>query len=98
MKPGTGAVKADLGRHRIGSVARLTGLSIHTLRAWERRHAVVTPQRTPGGDRRYSDADVTRLLLLKQLVARGHMIAEICELADVRLRDLLHRHERLSRS
>jgi DNA-binding transcriptional MerR regulator len=49
------------------AVARETGLKPVTIRAWERRYGLPQPERTPGGDRRYSARDVA---LLKWLVAR----------------------------
>ncbi|NJL24882.1 MAG: MerR family DNA-binding transcriptional regulator [Calothrix sp. SM1_5_4] len=38
----------------IGTVARITGLSEFTLRAWERRYRALEPRRTPSGRRLYS--------------------------------------------
>src|SRR5690242_280067 len=61
-------------------VALRTGLSPHLLRAWERRYGVVTPQRSEGGQRLYSDADIERLARLKRLVERGHAIGRIASL------------------
>jgi hypothetical protein len=52
------------------TAARLTGLSPELLRAWERRHGVVEPLRTPGGTRRYSAADLERLLLIREIGER----------------------------
>ena len=52
----------------IGAVARLTGLTTHSLRKWEDRYQVVTPLRSDGGDRRYTSVQVARLTLLKELV------------------------------
>lgn len=77
-------------RYRIGIVARMTGLSAHTIRVWERRYAVVTPDRADGGDRRFSDADVTRLRLLKRLTDAGHSIGNVAHLPDDELRALTH--------
>lgn len=68
------------------AVCRITGLSEHVVRAWERRHAAVTPRRTPGGTRRYSEADVERLQLLARVVAAGHGIGEVARLSDAELR------------
>jgi hypothetical protein len=42
----------------IGTVAHLTGLDPHTIRAWERRYDAVRPRRTARGSRRYGDHDV----------------------------------------
>jgi len=61
------------------AVVRLTGLSPDVLRAWERRHGVVTPTRTPGGTRRYSADDLERLRLLKAAVEAGHRIGKIAD-------------------
>ena len=57
--------------YNIGTVAGLTGLDPHTIRAWERRYAAVQPMRGPRGMRRYDDAAVTRLQLLKAVTDCG---------------------------
>jgi PAS domain-containing protein len=56
----------------IREVAAMVGIAAHTIRAWERRYGVVTPQRTTGNQRRYSSEDVQTLIRIKQSVtARG---------------------------
>lgn len=77
------------GKYQIGTVARATGLSTHTLRVWERRYGVVAPARTPGGSRVYSDRDVTKLRLLKRLTADGHSIGRIAHLSIAELQALI---------
>mgnify|MGYP001816018414 CR=1 FL=1 len=42
----------------IRTVANLTSINPVTLRAWERRYNLITPQRTPKGHRLYTEADV----------------------------------------
>lgn len=64
------------------AVVRLTGLSADTVRAWERRHAAIVPARTEGGARRYTEAQVRRLTLLREAVGRGHAIGELAHLSD----------------
>lgn len=76
-------------RHPIGVVTQRTGVSSHTLRAWERRYGVVEPGRTEGGHRLYSDADVEHLRLLHRLTQRGRQIGQIAELSREELRALL---------
>src|SRR5262245_6771668 len=71
----------------IRAVSRLTGIGIDTLRAWERRHAAVTPTRDDRG-RMYTDADVARLRLLKTALERGHSIGRLAALSDKELRTL----------
>jgi DNA-binding transcriptional MerR regulator len=72
--------------YSLGAVVRLTGLSPHVLRAWERRYAAVTPLRTTGGTRRYRESDVVRLKLLAAAVAAGHPIGDIAQLPMSELR------------
>lgn len=67
-------------RHPMRVVMQRTGLSADVLRAWERRYGVVHPDRSDGGQRLYSDADVTRLALLKRATARGHAISQLVDL------------------
>lgn len=77
--------------YRIGTVAGLTGLDPHTIRAWERRHRAVEPQRAAGGQRLYGDAAIERLQLLKALVDCGEPIGRIARHSDGELRDALQR-------
>jgi DNA-binding transcriptional MerR regulator/methylmalonyl-CoA mutase cobalamin-binding subunit len=79
---------ADEAKYRVGMVAKMTGLSTHTLRMWEKRYAAVLPQRTEAGGRLYTDADVGRLRLLHTLVDSGHSIGGIAKLPDVDLRHM----------
>lgn len=50
------------------AVIQMTGLSADTLRAWERRYHLPEPERTPGGQRIYSQRDISILqwLMIKQ--------------------------------
>lgn len=75
-------------RYPIGAVAVLTGLTVDTLRAWERRHQVVTPSRDERG-RVYGDADVRRLQLMAAAVSRGHAVGRLARLDDAALTALL---------
>jgi DNA-binding transcriptional MerR regulator/methylmalonyl-CoA mutase cobalamin-binding subunit len=71
----------------INVAARLTGVGIDTLRAWERRHHAVTPTRDARG-RMYTAADLERIRLLREAVANGHPIGRIARLDDPALRGL----------
>ena len=53
----------------IGEVAAMVGVSPHTIRAWERRHHVLTPERTASRQRRYTHEDVELLLQVKRAVS-----------------------------
>ncbi len=75
-------------RYRIGTVARLSGLSTHVIRVWERRYQALTPNRSGGGARLYSDAELGRLRLLRRAVDGGHAIGQIATLDDAVLERL----------
>ena len=79
-KPGPNAVQ----NYPIRAVARMTGISLDTLRAWERRYEAVVPGRNDRG-RLYSNADVARLKQLAELVGRGHAIGTIAGMPDAEL-------------
>lgn len=77
-----------MSRHPIRAASRLTGLSIDTLRAWERRYGAVIPERSDRG-RLYTDSHITRLRNLGALVAAGHPIGAVARLSDADIVDLL---------
>ncbi|WP_353507478.1 MerR family transcriptional regulator [Intrasporangium sp.] len=57
--------------YTIKKAAELTGISLSTLRAWERRYGVVSPARSDGRYRLYSDADLRALGIMASLVNEG---------------------------
>lgn len=75
--------------HPIQIVARRTGLSADVIRAWEKRYGVVEPQRTEGGRRLYTDADVERLQLLARATLSGRTIREVAGLDPAALAALV---------
>ena len=50
----------------IGDVARATGISVHTLRVWEKRYGAPFPMKRKSGHRRYAQEEVRRLRLAVQ--------------------------------
>jgi DNA-binding transcriptional MerR regulator len=64
----------------ISAISEATGVSIYTIRAWEKRYSSLTPDRTSTLRRQYKQSDVIRLKLLDQLVSKGHSIAAISRL------------------
>ena len=60
----------------IGAVARLLGITPGTIRTWEDRYGVVSPQRSPAGRRLYSRDEVERLRFVKAKVDEGIQPAE----------------------
>lgn len=66
--------------YSIRAVVEETGLSAHTIRAWERRYGAPLPGRTDTNRRVYDEDDVRRLKLLQRAVASGHSIGMIAAL------------------
>jgi MerR family transcriptional regulator, heat shock protein HspR len=87
----------DRAVYIISVAAELAGVHPQTLRIYERK-GLVTPKRTPGNVRRYSDRDISRLQMIQELTqAQGVNLAGvkmIMELED-RLERIRERAERL---
>ncbi|MCX2816330.1 MULTISPECIES: MerR family transcriptional regulator [unclassified Pseudomonas] len=58
-------------------VVSLTGINPVTLRAWERRHGLIRPQRTEGGHRLYTAQDVQRIRDILRWTANGLPISKV---------------------
>ncbi|MFT7219969.1 MAG: DNA-binding transcriptional MerR regulator, partial [Candidatus Azotimanducaceae bacterium] len=71
--------------YRIGAVAKLTGISTDTIRAWERRYSVVEPNRGENNNRYYTDGHIKKLISVKRLVDAGQAIGTICRLSEPEL-------------
>lgn len=69
------------GLWRIKEFSARTGVAEVTLRAWERRYGLVTPQRSDGGYRLYAPADEQRVVAMQAHMARGMAAAEAAALA-----------------
>lgn len=76
-------------RHPIRVVALRTGLTPATIRAWERRYHAVEPARSDGGQRLYSDRDIERLNVLRELTDMGRSIGSVAALPAEDARALL---------
>ena len=57
--------------YNIGAVSRMTGITMATLRAWERRYDFPTSKRTSGGHRLYSERDILHLRWVKGRTEEG---------------------------
>ncbi len=70
-------------------VARQTGLSIHTIRIWEKRYGAVQPVRAANNRRLYTEEDVERLRLLREATLAGAAIGQIARASLPELHRLL---------
>ena len=93
----------DNGRplYMISVAAELAGVHPQTLRIYEQK-GLVSPQRTRGNTRMYSQADIERLQLINELTDEGINLAGVIRILDLKGRlderddelDALHRRVR----
>ncbi len=63
--------------YSIQDVSKKTGLSTHTLRFYEKEGLLSKVERSPGGFRQYTDADLEALNLIRHLKNTGMSLQEI---------------------
>lgn len=73
---------SDRPLYAISVAAGLVGLPVPTLRLYEEK-GLVTPDRTEGGTRRYSDADLARIARVSELVESGVTLAAVAMVLDL---------------
>ena len=84
--------------HPMRIVVQRTGLTPDLLRAWEKRYAVLSPTRSAGGQRYYTDADIDHLILLTRAIEGGRQIGQIARLPIPELRAIVEQDEVAARS
>jgi MerR family transcriptional regulator/heat shock protein HspR len=72
------------GVYGISTAADLVGTGLQNLRLYERK-GLLSPDRTSGGTRRYSEEDLTRLRRIGQLLTSGLNLAGIAMVLDLEL-------------
>ncbi len=75
-------------QHSIKVASRKSGLTPHVIRVWERRYDAVSPDRTDTNRRRYSEAEIERLTLLRAATLAGHSIGNVAKLPIEKLREM----------
>jgi DNA-binding transcriptional MerR regulator len=73
-------------QYAIGVVARRTQTHPETIRVWERRYELIVPGRSESGRRLYSEDDIIKLSLVKQLTELGHSVSSLARLTTDELR------------
>jgi DNA-binding transcriptional MerR regulator len=76
------APRSERGVYGISVASELAGISQQTLRLYEQR-GLLSPTRTGGGTRRYSDADLERLRQITELIGEGVNLAGIARILDL---------------
>lgn len=74
--------------YTIGDISRDCAINPVTLRAWQRRYGLITPIRTPGGHRLYTEADRQKILEIKRWVESGLPPAKVKTLLEGQTTDI----------
>jgi DNA-binding transcriptional MerR regulator len=69
--------------YQIGEVTERVGLSLRTVRYYEEVGLVVPPERTAGGFRLYTEDDIERLIMAKELKPLGFSLDEVRTMLDL---------------
>jgi MerR family transcriptional regulator, light-induced transcriptional regulator len=75
--------------YTIRVAARMAGVSVDTLRMWERRYDFPSPTRNPTGNRVYAATDVERLILVARVIKLGYRAGEAMRLSGPELTQVL---------
>ena len=73
----------------INVISTACGVKPHTIRTWEKRYQVFTPERSKGGQRLYSEVDLAKAKLIVALIEQGHTISSLARHSLQDLRSLL---------
>ncbi|UQX11382.1 MerR family transcriptional regulator [Candidatus Mycobacterium methanotrophicum] len=74
--------RSGRGVYGISVASELSGVGPQTLRLYE-RWGLLTPSRTQGGTRRYSDDDLERLQRISELVDQGINLAGVVQILEL---------------
>jgi DNA-binding transcriptional MerR regulator len=69
-------------RYSISDLEKLTGIKAHTIRIWEKRYGVISPERTGTNIRFYTVKDLQKLLNITFLNKHGFKISAISAMSD----------------
>lgn len=69
----------------IRDLENLSGIKAHTIRIWEKRYNLLSPERTDTNIRTYSLASLQKLLNITLLYNNGHKISKIAKISDKKI-------------
>lgn len=78
-----------MAEYKIKDLENLTGIKSHTIRIWEKRYRILSPDRTDTKIRTYSDSELTHLLTVSMLNRNGIKISKIAQLSQEDMNKLL---------
>ena len=81
-----------MASYSIKELERLSGIKAHTIRIWEKRHNIISPERTPTNIRYYSNEDLKKIINISILKKNGVKIGTIANLSN---KEIKHKIEEL---
>jgi DNA-binding transcriptional MerR regulator len=76
-----------LSTYSIKDLEQLTGIKAHTIRIWEQRYNIVSPERTETNLRYYNSEDLKTMLNVSTLNNNGHKISKIAKMSEQEIND-----------
>lgn len=71
-----------MATYSISELEEISGIKAHTIRTWEKRYGVITPDRTSSNVRTYSESDLQHLLNIAYLNGQGLRISKIASMSQ----------------
>lgn len=79
-----------MASYTIKDLENLSGIKAHTIRIWEKRYKLVTPDRTATNIRLYNDNDLKKLLNISILNRNGIKISKIAQMCEAELSEKIN--------
>lgn len=76
-----------MASYSIRDLEKLSGIKAHTIRIWEKRYALLEPERSETNIRTYSDESLKRLLNITTLVDQGIRISKVADMTEEQLHE-----------
>lgn len=85
---------STMATYSIKEISLLTGILPHTLRVWEQRYGIFSPNRTESNIRRYTDDDLRLALNIVYLQGIGYRISRIARLSPEEIGEIISKGTR----
>lgn len=76
-----------MGEYTIKDIEKLSGIKAHTIRIWEKRYGIISPERTYTNRRKYTDIDLRKLINISILNRNGYKISKIASMSFPEIED-----------
>lgn len=74
-----------MAQYSIKELESLSGIKAHTIRIWEKRYRIVSPNRSATNIRSYSDDDLKKIMTVSLLNSHGIKISKIASLSSTEM-------------